>query len=197
MTRRLAAALLLLWLGGCAVQPLQRTPEQWRLRSQSLLSADSWELSGRISVKTSSDAMNGSLSWAQHGEMTELSVRGPVGVGGFRLSGDQAQMVYQDSSGESRVIDEPAQALPEQLGWDVPLQSLSYWVRALPDPGVPREEEFDDSGLLSHLEQQGWQVDFSRYANSGGLAMPGRITLQNGRLRIKLAVDRWQLGLRP
>jgi len=197
VSRGLAAAALLVWLGGCAVQTLQRTPDQWLLRSQSLQSASSWEMSGRISVKTANDAMNGSLSWAQDGELTELSVRGPIGVGGFRLTGNQQQMLYQDSNGENRVIDQPERALPEQLGWDVPLGSLRYWVRALADPAMPAAEEFDDSGLLSRLEQQGWQVEFSRYGISGGLAMPGRITLLSGELRIRLAVSQWKLGIRP
>jgi len=195
---RLAAAALLLSLCGCAVQPLQRTPEQWLQRSQSLQSAGAWTLAGRISVKTATDAMNGSLSWAQHGELTELSVRGPIGVGGFRLSGDRQQMLYEDSSGESLLIDEPERVLPQQLGWDVPLQSLRYWVRALPDPEITGVvEEFDDNGLLSQMQQQGWQLEFGRYGSSEGLAMPGRITLRKGELRIKLAVDRWRLGAAP
>lgn len=195
---RLAALLaLLLWLGGCAVQPLQRDARQWLERGQQLQQAPTWSLAGRISVRTADDALNGSLNWTQDGSRTDLSVRGPVGVGGFRLSGEASAMTYEDSRGERVLLQQPEAALSAQLGWDVPLASLAYWVRALPDPSMPVEQEFGPDGLLRTLRQLGWQVEFDRYGLSGALAMPGRVTILKQDLRIRLAVDRWQVPASP
>jgi len=197
VTRLAGVLALLLWLGGCAVQPLQRDARQWREREQLLEQARSWSLAGRISVRTADDALNGSLNWSQDGSWTDLSVRGPVGVGGFRLSGDAVAMTFEDSRGEQVLLEQPATALSAQLGWDVPLASLAYWVRALPERSMPAEQEFGPDGLLRTLRQRGWQVDFDRYRLGGTLAMPGRVTVLKQDLRIRLAVDRWQVPATP
>ena len=195
MTRALALLLLMiLGLSGCALQPPLPDRSDWAARQEILAGLQRWDLSGRISVRTDQDAVNGSLSWMQDGERLEMGFRGPLGVGGFRLSGDPQQMLFEDSKGEQLVLDDPGAALATQLGWEVPLNSLGYWIRAMPDPAMQAEQDFETSGRLQQLRQEGWSVDYERYALQGLVAMPGRVTIRRDGVRIRLVIDNWSLG---
>ncbi len=195
MSRALALLLLvILGLAGCSLQPPLPAQSDWDARQETLATLERWDLSGRISVRTDKDAVNGSLSWVQDGEQLEMGFRGPLGVGGFRLSGDPQQMLFEDSKGEKLVLDEPGSALATQLGWEVPLASLGYWIRAMPDPALQAEQDFEVSGRLQQLRQDGWSVDYERYALQGLVAMPGKVTIQRDGIRIRLVVDNWSLG---
>ena len=186
--------LLILGLAGCSLQPPLPAQSDWDARQEILAGLERWDLSGRISVRTDRDAVNGSLSWVQDGDQLEMGVRGPLGVGGFRLSGDPQQMLFEDSKGEQLILDDPGAALATQLGWEVPLASLGYWIRAMPDPAMQAEQDFETSGRLQQLRQEGWSVDYERYALQGLVAMPGRVTIQRDGVRIRLVIDNWSLG---
>lgn len=186
--------VMILGLAGCAVQPPLPSQSDWAARQETLASMERWDLSGRISVRTDAEAVNGSLNWNQVGDQLEMGFRGPLGVGGFRLAGTPEQMLFEDSKGEQLVLDDPGSALATQLGWQVPLASLSYWIRAMPDPDMQADQDFETSGRLQRLRQDGWSVDYERYALQGLLAMPGRVTIQREGIRIRLVIDRWRLG---
>lgn len=186
--------LVILGLGGCSVQPPLPERSDWAARGETLATMQRWDLSGRISVKTEADAVNGALSWAQDGDRLEMGFRGPLGVGGFKLSGDSRQMLFEDSRGGQVLLDDPASALATQLGWEVPLGSLAYWIRAMPDPAMRAEQDFEVSGRLQQLRQEGWSVNYERYALQGLLAMPGRVTIERQGIRIRLVIDNWDLG---
>jgi outer membrane lipoprotein LolB len=188
--------LLVFGVAGCALKPLP-AESNWQARQQLLSSLDSWDLSGRISVRTPDEAANGSLSWVQDGNRLQMGFRGPLGVGGFRLSGDDSQLLFEDSKGRQAVLDDPQSALAVELGWEIPLTSLGYWVRALPDPTMQAEQFFEPSGRLGRLQQDGWSVSYEKYAQNGPAAMPGRVTVERNGVRIRLVVDSWNLGGRP
>ena len=197
MRRFLLLALLTMGVGACAVKPPLPVESNWYARQESLEQLRQWNLSGRVSVRTSTDAVNGSLTWRQDGRQVELGFRGPLGVGGFRLTGDDSQMLFEDSKGQQLVLDDPGNALASHTGWGVPLNSLGYWVRALPDPATPVEQSFEPSGRLSQLHQDGWLVSYEKYAMEGAFAMPGRVTVERDDVRIRLVVDNWMLGSTP
>lgn len=96
MRRFLLLALLTIGVGACAVKPPLPVESNWYARQESLEQLRQWNLSGRVSVRTSTDAVNGSLTWRQDGRQVELGFRGPLGVGGFRLTGDDSQMLFED-----------------------------------------------------------------------------------------------------
>ena len=195
--RFLLVALLVVGASGCVLKPPLPVESNWYARQGSLEQQRQWNLSGRVSVRTSTDAVNGSLTWLQDGRQVELGFRGPLGVGGFRLTGDDTQMLFEDSKGQQLVLDDPGNALASQLGWGVPLNSLGYWVRALPDPAMQAEQSFGPSGRLSQLHQDGWSVTYEKYALEGAFAMPGRVTVERDDVRMRLVVDSWRLGFTP
>ena len=64
----------------------------------------------------------------------------------------------------------------------------------MPDPAMQAEQDFETSGRLQQLRQEGWSVDYERYALQGLVAMPGRVTIRRDGVRIRLVIDNWSLG---
>jgi outer membrane biogenesis lipoprotein LolB len=43
------------------------------------------------------------------------------------------------------------------------------------------------------LTQDGWTVEYTRYARVGGDVLPDRITLQRQTARARIAIERWKM----
>ena len=82
----------------------------------------------------------------------------------------------------------------QALGVTLPLQGLAWWVVGSVRPGVPYQAEADGEGRLAMLNQDGWQIEFSRYARTGAYTLPGKLIARRGDdLEIRLVVDQWEL----
>jgi outer membrane lipoprotein LolB len=82
--------------------------------------------------------------------------------------------------------------LERQLGFELPLASLRYWVLGVPDPAVGVDEErlSPDAPRLEALGQAGWQVAYRAYAGDAA-GLPRRIDAVRGLARLRLLVEQW------
>jgi len=46
---------------------------------------------------------------------------------------------------------------------------------------------------ISALVQSGWQVSYTQYSNQGEFDLPGRIALDNGKMKLRLVIRSWNL----
>jgi outer membrane lipoprotein LolB len=60
-------------------------------------------------------------------------------------------------------------------------------------PGEHRWHEENSEGVVT-LEQGGWRIDYQRYSTEFGPRIPVRMRASNGDARVRIVVDRWQLG---
>ncbi|MGI9329888.1 MAG: lipoprotein insertase outer membrane protein LolB [Gammaproteobacteria bacterium] len=199
---RRAGALLILTLitTGCALQrTVPGTAVAWDERREQLLALDSWELRGRIGVKTEQGGGQGRLEWDQTGTSTRLQVAGPFGVGAWELRWDERQAVLSNRAGDQSLAyagpDALDQMLAEQVGWDFPAERTRFWVLGIAAPGSRSQLRYGADGWLSGLEQDGWEVAFDRFEQQDGFWMPRKITLTGQASRLRLVVDRWQASV--
>lgn len=181
---------------GCALFGPAPTPveQDWAARSQRLGELADWQVRGRISFKDGEQAFNGSFDWRQLAGQADIHFRGPLGVGGFQLTGDNRRMTVRTSDGEVRVLEDPERDLSYQFGWSLPLGSMRYWVMGIPVPGAGSEETYDEFGRLASLQQGDWTISYPSYRESAGEVMPRKMRIEGRQLRVRLAVDRWTLG---
>ena len=168
--------------------------DEWTVRSEALRAIDHWSMRGRIAMSTPADAWSGSLTWEQDSDDVDMRMRGPLGFGGFRIYGDLDSLELRTNKGEILVLDDPETDLRRQLGFGVPVYSMRYWMLGVSDPASTAREQFDEQGLLSELEQRGWQILYQDYRLFEGRVLPRRLVISNKSVQIKLAVDRWVLG---
>jgi outer membrane lipoprotein LolB len=185
-------------LTGCATLT-GRPPEgpaneaAWQARLERLQTLDDWELSGRVGVINGKDGGSGSLDWKQQGEQLIFDFSGPLGSGAIHIQGDASALRVQSSRGDDFITNDPEQDFGEHLHMPMPVFSMRYWQLGIPDPGVPYTKTADAQGEPVSLEQRGWEVDYQEYAEVQGYSLPVRFTLSRGDVRIKVAVNTWNL----
>lgn len=153
---------------------------------------DSWSLQGRVALSTKADSFSGSIFWEQVDEDLNLRFRAPLGLGGFRVSGDDEIVEVEMSSGDSFIAEDPGPEFERAFGWSLPVHSLRYWMLGLPGPGE-YQELLDGRGTPSRLSQDGWTVEYEGFQRIDDSYLPTKLRITGRGVRIRLAVDRWNL----
>lgn len=188
-------ALLLVALTGCATMrdAVDLPPiDSWQARNDILGQLHAWEFKGRIAVKAGEDGFNAKYHWAQAGKAFDARVAGPLGIGTVRIASDGRTVTLTDKDGVDARLDDVESELRWRYGWTIPVESLRYWALGIPDPAVPGVIELDEQDRLLRLEQSGWFIEISRYAEGGGQSMPRVLTAKNQDARVRLVIDQWR-----
>ena len=190
---RPATLILLIALGGCATTPPVVEAPDWGTRQAELWGLHDWRMTGRVAFTVAGEGGSASIDWRQSGQVSDLAVSGPLGVGSLRAILDPAGLRLEDGRGGRLVGGEAERALAARLGADVPVGSLRYWVLGTPAPDLPAEETVAADGRASGFTQDGWRIVVGRYEPTPGGALPTRLTLERDGARLKLAVNRWEV----
>ena len=195
MKLRLAACALALLASGCATLPPPGATEDWPARRQELQALESWTLHGRIAVAAGEDGFSGGFDWSQQGATADIELSGPMGgkLMDIRVEGDKS--VVSASGGDDAGSD-AQQIIDEHLGpgQSLPVKEMRYWLVGAPAPGIPHEESLGEDRRLASLAQSGWQVRYDRYQPVGSIALPARMEMTTGRLRLRVAISDWRLS---
>lgn len=151
-----------------------------------------FEVAGRIAVRYRGDGYTGSMRWQHAGDRDAVDLYTPVGTLYARLRRDPTGAVMETADGK-RYEDADASLLSEQvLGWQLPLDSLAYWLFTRPAPGsTPDRVDADEKGRPATLVQSGWRVRYHDYVERASHVLPARIDLDRPGLVVKLLVSRW------
>ena len=195
--RSLVLSVILL-LSGCAgVTPYQEAGDAerpWKEQYTALLAADSWQLKGKIGIRTARENNNATLFWAQLQQHYQIELTGPLGQGGARIEGDDNGITI-DVAGEEPLWAATPELLMEQtLGWQFPVRDLPYWIRGIPAPGHPFELSMDQQHLQK-LIQNNWEINYLRFTNHNGYLLPEKLTISRNDLRLTIIAKEWQIPL--
>ena len=196
-TAILAGLLAALFMQACSTAPATGQDERLvrhDLRKDGLAGMDDWAIEARLAVNDGSDGGSGKLRWHEGGDRRQMDFHGALGRGAWRLesTADGAQLELAD--GRSYRAVTVGELVREQLGWSIPVEALSWWVLGLEAPGSIDSRSLDENGTLRSLSQQGWEIEFDRYRDVGGIDMPHKMTASQADKSVKLAVRQWTLG---
>lgn len=196
---RLAAALsvaALSFVAGCRTVPVAGpapAPVPWDERRSLLQARSHFELGGRAAIASGDQGFNANLRWIQSDSRSQVTLQGPLGVGGFRISASGDDFIIVNPSGQSLDKEAARAELQERLGFEPPIARLRYWIQGVPDPAAPAQEQLDAAQQrLNSLEQDGWRITYSSYTAVRGEWLPARLSMQRDTVRVRLLVDAWQ-----
>lgn len=153
-----------------------------------------FHLEGRVSVKANQESFSGGMAWRHAAARQELLLRTPLGQGVAELRGDTQGVELQDAEGRVYRARDAEALVHQALGVTLPLNGLAWWVVGNVRPGAPYQAEANGDGRLAVLNQDGWRIEFSRYAQMDGYWLPGKLAARRADdLEIRLVVDRWEL----
>lgn len=201
--RLLLAATCALVLSACTSIQLEPLPEgltdqppaDWSERSEQLRNLHSWELSGKLAVKQPSDSGTAIINhWIQEREAYDLELSSSfLGMGRTSLQGVPGFISLTLPDGETYRSGDPEALIQAATGWQLPLNSLVWWIRGLPGPEGDFRLLFDENNQLAMIRQQGWEIRYDRWQSfiDSYPKLPARITAVKEDKRVRLVVTHW------
>lgn len=197
----LTAGILL--LGGCAslppTPPAPTAEEQahreaaWLRHAEQVRSIPDWQCLGRAAIRVGMKGGSITLDWQQTGKVADVRLSAPLNQGTVELLGEPDLMVITDSAGNQRYTTDPTETIHQLTGWKIPISALPDWIRGLPHGGSARRT-LDEHGRLAMLSDGGWSISYDQYELiDQRVFLPTRLTLEQGDIRLRLIVERWQL----
>ncbi|WP_277700067.1 lipoprotein insertase outer membrane protein LolB [Pseudomonas sp. REST10] len=198
MLRHLLVFSLIALLAGCAgltsheALEGQGDPAQWKAHKQQISQLDGWQINGKIGIRAPSDSGSATLFWLQRQDYYDIRLSGPLGGGAARLTGRPGDILLEVSNRGLYRAESPEALLREQLRLDLPVSNLLWWIRGLPAPESRSRITLDGESHLARLEQDGWRVEYQRYTEQNGYALPERLKLYGQDLDVTLVIKDWQ-----
>jgi outer membrane lipoprotein LolB len=192
----LAALVLALALSACSTMPPSDAEQSKRkqlydLRWENMAGLEDWTLEGRLAVNDGDDGGSGRLNWSEQGDSSRMDFHGAFGRGAWRLLADADGAVLELADGARYEAPTVADLAWGQLGWEIPVDALAWWIRGLEAPGEVQARVLDETGRLVELRQRDWSIVFGRYRAFGGWEMPVKMTARQADRYVKLAVRSW------
>jgi len=191
------AAALLALLAGCRTAPPPApvvgpgADAPWPQQRAALEKLDIYSLNGRVAVAAKGQGFSASLRYRQQGQRADLSLDGPMGLGGMRMQVADREVSVTNSRGEKLDGDAARSEIENRLGFALPLAELRWWLLGIPAPGEADLIQDAATGEVSGFVQSGWKVVVNARAPAMGFAMPQRLTAEREDARLKLLVEQW------
>lgn len=185
-------------LTACATRPPMPEggrDQAWQHHQDRVAELTQWELKGRIALRLQNEGWTASVHWQQEQGAYLIRLIAPWGQGVYNLRGDGNAVQLRMPDDRLLYAQDPETLLRENLGWQVPVEGMVYWVRGLPSPGsTPDSLNLDKRGRLQALRQDGWRVHYDRYGLfSGGVALPEKLTIERDDVRVRLLIHTWEV----
>ena len=193
-------AIILLVLAGCATIAQPRLPTQPPANSvinqkhlATLANIKEFALKGRLGAVTQKQGFSGGIDW-QHQTITDnIDVFSPVGGKVANITKNPSGVTLTSQNGHS-VSAQDAESLTETtLGFRLPLTGLSNWAIGRPSASKIEAANWDETGRLTTLKQDGWDISYENYADIDGISLPKKILLKSEKVNLKLLVETWGL----
>lgn len=194
-TLLLAAVCAMIALSGCQTTP-QKTggvPQE-----KHLYRIGHWEAEGKIAIQMADDRESASFKWTQDKADYTVYLFGPFGQGTTWLRRTSRGVILESAKTGTHKASSAETLMEDVLGWQVPVSNLQFWLRGLPaKKPKPDSLERDPAGFVSLLQQEGWQVAYSRHEHVNGWWLPTRIRAEREDLKLTVVIKRWRLADAP
>jgi len=195
---------LLLLLTGCAPRPTAPSLSQsqqllaWQQHQQQLAGLHNWRFSGRIAIFNGDERQSGRLNWQQQADHSQIIISSTFGTTLLKVNYRPTYTEVIDKDGQRFDGADGEQLIQRLTGWRLPLGRMADWIKGLPSGA---DYELDGTGWLAQLstqppagsQQPGWVIHYDSLRPDAP-RLPEALTIESGQLRIKLAINQWQLA---
>lgn len=168
--------------------------KKWQQRKTQLSNINDWHMNGRVAIINGVESWHLSMKWQRHGDKYILDLSGPFGAGHIQLTSSNNGVVLVDGDKNYFFAKSSERLLEEVTGLRMPVSSLLYWMRGIPNWKIDNEKQnIDEFGRLALLQQDGWRVRYKEYSKVGQHELPQKTFISGHDLKIKIFVDEWDL----
>ena len=185
MGRMLRLVLLGTFLSNCAIAPPASENSDWSRQRDQLQELDSWELRGRVNVRYDNESHTPRIIWLQQNVDYNIRLWGTFNAGATEIVG-RPGFVTMENDGQTLSANSPEDLILEQLGYELPVSQLNYWIKGLPAPDSEAQLLFNELNQLTTIQQADWTINLSDMRQYGALNLPRRVELTRPRNDIRL-----------
>ncbi len=183
----------LLALSACNHQTMRPSNAQpsgsWAAHQAQMRAVDQWHIKGKLGYKSPSDAGSVWLDWRQQAAQFTLLLGGPFGAGTVQIFSNENSVTLRRADKPDISASSTKALSGHLLGLDLPVDELSYWMRGIPAPDVPvNEQTFNEQNLAASFAQVGWQLELSKYRSTEAGDLPGKLTATRGQSKFTLLI---------
>jgi len=201
----LILALAAIIFSGCSTLPphkfVAEPKKKWEQRKSEISKINDWSFNGRVSIVNGHESWLLNMQWQFHSGEYRLDLSGPFGAGHAQLRGSSSGVMLTDSDQNNFYASNPDRLLQEITGLRMPVQSLLYWMKGIPDLNIKKQQEkIDAYGRLQKIKQNGWNVNFKQYSQVAGFfaarqtyELPEKIFIDGHDVKVKIFVENWDL----
>jgi outer membrane lipoprotein LolB len=181
--------LMALLLNACSILPEKPAPDIYSLaQMQHLQNQKSWRLEGRLSLVNEKDSISAAINWRHQPENDQIELTGPLSQGRVVITVTPGGVKVDDGDTPHEYQGDVNTVVSLQLGVDMPVTALRFWVLGVNDPDWPVVEQ------VGGFDQQGWLIRYKEMQGSGSGLLPKKISAEKEKTRIKLIVDQWGMS---
>ena len=185
MGRMLRLVLLGTFLSNCAIAPPASENSDWSRQRDQLQKLNSWELRGRVNVRYDNESHTPRIIWLQQNVDYNIRLWGTFNAGATEIVG-RPGFVTMENDGQMLSANSPEDLILEQLGYELPVSHLNYWIKGLPAPDSEAQLAFNELNQLTTIQQADWTINLSDMRQYGALSLPRRVELTRPRNAIRL-----------
>ena len=185
MGRMLRLVLLGTFLSTCAIAPPASENSDWSRQRDQLQKLNSWELRGRVNVRYDNESHTPRIIWLQQNVDYNIRLWGTFNAGATEIVG-RPGFVTMENDGQTLSANSPEDLILEQLGYELPVSQLNYWIKGLPAPDSEAQLVFNELNQLTTIQQADWTINLSDMRQYGALNLPRRVELTRPRNDIRL-----------
>lgn len=187
-------------LSGCVSLTLSKKQhQQFRVQSpktaqQRLSKLQRFTADGAFSIQE-----NGKKPVLANYQWTQKTIRfyririfSPLNLFSMTILGHLGSVTLWKSTKQHVTASTPEQLLKREMGWNLPIRNLFYWIRGAIAPGK-RQVTFNQFGHVATLQQSGWSIKYSHYTMVDGYDLPQKLLLSRPGIRVTLVIKRWLL----
>ena len=182
--------ILVVTIGGCSSRQLVSTEPEIKPVSE----IHQWQIKARVAIRSEKESVAATLEWRKQERDFDFHLFGLFGATYAHLTqkGPLATLKVPDE--ETFYHYDAEQLLYEALGWDFPVDALSYWVKGLPSNKPGESVSRNQKGQLTNITYNDWKIDFSRFQKYSGYIMPRKITATHPQLTLRIVVKKWNFA---
>ena len=177
--------LLCLSLAYCVGEPPAQENSNWTRQRDQLRQLHSWRLSGRVNIRYDNESHTPRIRWAQQELEYQIRLWGTFNAGNTLIVGRPGYVTMQQN-GDVLTAASPEDLILQQLGYELPVSFLEYWIKGMPAPNTPADLTFNELNQLTKLSQFGWSVSYTDPRQYGAISLPRRVELTRPQNDIRL-----------
>jgi outer membrane lipoprotein LolB len=185
---RLLLTVLLLGLGVSAcssLAPPAQDNTNWIQQRNRLQQLGNWQLRGRVNVRYQNESHTPRIQWQQQQQDFHIRLWGTFNAGNTSIDGGPG-FVSLEQDGVIVTATSPEDLILQQLGYELPVSYLEYWIRGLPAPHSNADLSFNELNQLAQMEQDGWTISYTDPRQYGAVTLPRRVDVTRPRDDVSL-----------